>query len=62
MSIKKIQHSLNSVNNISAKVNNLEKSMYLKNLLNILYHENDVPVGHIFFEKSYLMYAEKMTF
>ena len=42
MSIKNIQDSLN-------KIDNLEKSLYLKNLLNILYHENDVPIGHMFF-------------
>ena len=51
MSIKNIQDSLNNVNSISARVDNLEKSMYLKNLLNILYHENDTQIGHYFLKK-----------
>ena len=59
MSIRDIQDSLNTVNNISSKI---EKSLYLKNLLNILYHENDVPIGHIFFEKTYTINAKKMIF
>ena len=62
MSIKNIQDSLNNVNSITSKIDNLEKSIYLKNLLNILYHENNVPVGHIFFEKSYTINAKKMVF
>ena len=59
MSIKNIQDSLNNVNSISARIDNLEKSLYLKNLLNILYHENDVQIGHIFFEKTYTINAKK---
>ena len=51
MSIKYIQDSLNTVNSITSRVDNLEKSLYLKNLLNILYHENDIQIGHVFFEK-----------
>ena len=52
MSIKNIQDSLNNVNSISTRVDSLEKSLYLKNLLNISLHENDVPIGHMFFEKN----------
>ena len=59
MSIKNIQDSLNTVNNISSKIDNLEKSLHLKNLLNILYHENDIQIGHMFFEKTYTINAKK---
>ena len=52
MSIKNIEDSLNTVNNISSRVDNFEKSMYLKNLLNILYHDNDTQVENIFFDKT----------
>ena len=62
MSIKDIQDSLNNVNSITSRVDNLEKSIYLKNLLNILYHENDVQIGHMFFEKIYSINAKKMIF
>ena len=62
MSIKNIQDSLNNVNSISTRVDSLEKSLYLKNLLNILYHENDVPIGHMFFEKTYTINAKRNDF
>ena len=62
MSIKNIQDSLNNVNSISARVDNFEKSMYLKNLLNILYHSHDVRISHMFFEKTYTINAKKMIF
>ena len=62
MSIKNIQDSLNNVNSIASKIGNLEKSIYLKNLLNILYHENDIQISHIFFEKTYTINAKKNDF
>ena len=62
LSIKNIQDSLNTVNNISSIIGNLEKSLYLENLLNILYHENDIQIGRIFFEKTYTINAKKMIF
>ena len=62
MSIKNIQDSLNSVNSITSRVDNLEKSLYLKNLLNILYHENDIQIRNIFFEKTYTINARKNDF
>ena len=62
MSIKNIQDSLTNVNSITSKIDNLEKSIYLKNLLNILYHENDIQISHIFFEKTYTINAKKMIF
>ena len=52
MFIKNIQDSLNSVNSITSR-------LYLKNLLNILYHENDIQIGHIFFEKTYTINDKK---
>ena len=62
MSIKNIQDSLNNVNSISTRVDNLEKSLYLKNLFNTLYHDNDIKVSHIFFEKTYTLNARKNDF
>ena len=62
MSIKNIQDSLDTVNSITSKIDNLEKSIYLKNLFNELYHENDVPIGHIFFDKTFLVNAKRNDF
>ena len=62
MSIKDIQDSLDNVKNIASKIDNLEKSIYLKNLLNILYHDVDVKISDIFFEKSYVINAKKTDF
>ena len=62
MSVKSIENSLNTVKNISARVDNLEKSLYLKNLYNILYHDNDIKVSHIFFEKTYVLNTKKNDF
>ena len=62
MSIKDIQDSLNTVNSITSKIDNLEKSIYLKNLLNILYFDEDLPIGHSFFEKSYTINAKRNDF
>ena len=62
MSIKDIQDSLNTVNSISTRVDSLEKSLYLKNLFNTLYHNNDIKVSHIFFDKTYTLNAKKNDF
>ena len=62
MSIKDIQDSLNSVNNFASKIDNLEKSLYLKNLFNELYHDNDIKVSHIFFDKTFLVNAKQNDF
>ena len=62
MSIKSIENSLNNVNSISTRIDNLEKSLYLKNLFNTLYHDNDIKVSDIFFEKTYVLNAKKNDF
>ena len=62
MSIKDIQDAIDNTKNITSKINNLEKSIYLKNLFNELYHENDVPIGHIFFDKTYTINAKRNDF
>ena len=62
MSIKDIKDSLNSVNNISNRVGKLENKLYLKNLYNDIYHENDVSIGHIFFDKTYAINAKRNDF
>ena len=62
MSIKDIKDSLNTVNNITSKIDNLEKSLYLKNLFNELYHEVDIKVSHIFYDKTFLLNAKRNDF
>ena len=62
MSIKDIQDSLDTVNSITTRVDNLEKSLYLKNLYNILYHDNDIKVSHIFYDKTFLLNARQNDF
>ena len=62
MSIKDIQDALDSVNSISTRVNNLEKSLYLKNLYNDIYHDNDVLITNIFFDKTYTIDAKRNDF
>ena len=62
MSIKNMQDSLNSVNNITSKIDNLEKSISLQNLFNELCHDNDISIEHIFFEKSYTINAKRNDF
>ena len=55
MSIKDIQDSLNTVNNFASK-------LYLKNLFNDIYHENDIQIGHIFFDKTYTINTKRNNF
>ena len=62
MSIKDIQNSLDNVNSISTRVDNLEKSLYLKNLYNDIYHDNDVSITNIFFDKTYTIDAKRNDF
>ena len=62
MSIKDIKDSLNSVNSISSKIDKLEKNIYLKNLFNELYHDSDIKVSHIFFDKTFLINAKRSDF
>ena len=62
MSIKDIQDSLNNINNFASKIDNLEKSLYLKNLYNILYRDNDIKVNHFFFDKTFILNIKKNDF
>ena len=62
MSIKDIQDSLDSINNFASKIDNLEKSIYLKNLYNILYRDNDIKVSHFFYDKTFLLNAKRNDF
>ena len=55
MSIKDIKDSLNSVNNFASK-------LFLKNLYNDIYHDNDVLITNIFFEKLYTINAKRNDF
>ena len=58
MSIKDIQDSLNSVKDISNRVGELENKLYLKNLFNELYHDVDIGVSHIFYDKTFILNAK----
>ena len=57
MSIKDIEDSLNNVKDIDLeqidtnkeKINNISTKLYLKNLYNDIYHNNDVIQSQIFF-------------
>ena len=62
MSIKDIRDSLNNGNNITSRIDKIEKNIYLKNLYNILYHDNDIKVSHIFFDKTFLLNAKRNDF
>ena len=73
MSIKDIQDSLNNVKNISndikqintnkEKINNIFTKLYLKNLYNDIYHNNDVnTITNIFFDKTYNLNAKQNDF
>ena len=62
MSIKDIKDSLNSINNISNRVGKLENKLYLKNLYNILYHDNDIKISHFFYDKSFLLKSKQNDF
>ena len=62
MSIKDIQDSLNAVNNFTSRIDEIEKNIYLKNLYNILYHDNDIKVSHIFYDKTFLLNAKRNDF
>ena len=73
MSIKDIQNSLDNVNSISndikqintnkEKINNISTKLYLKNLYNDIYHNNDVnTITNIFFDKTYNLNAKQNDF
>ena len=62
MSIKNIEDSLNTVNSITSKIDNLGKNIYLKNLYNILYRDNDIKVSHFFYDKTFLLNAKRNDF
>ena len=55
MSIKDIKDSL-------TKVNELENKLYLKNIFNDIYHDNDVLITNIFFDKTYTINAKQNDF
>ena len=71
MSIKDIRDSLDSVKNINLeqintnkeKINNISTKLYLKNLYNDIYHNNDVnTITNIFFDKTYNLNAKQNDF
>ena len=51
-----------SIKDIRDSLDNLEKSIYLKNLFNELYHKVDIKVSHIFFDKTFLVNAKRNDF
>ena len=62
MSIKDIKNSLDNVNNITDRVDKIGKGLFLKNLFNDIYHDNDVIITNIFFDKKYKLHAKRNNF
>ena len=62
LSIKDIKNSLDNVNNITDRVDKIKKNLYLKNLFNDIYHDNDVLITNIFFDKKYKLHAKRNNF
>ena len=62
LSIKDIKNSLDNVNNITDREDKIEKSLYLKNLFNDIYYDNDVIITNIFFDKKYKLHAKRNNF
>ena len=62
MSIKDIQDSLNAVNSMTSRIDKIENKLYLKNLYNDIYHDNDVSITNIFFDKIYTINAKRNDF
>ena len=62
LSIKDIKNSLDNVNDITDRVDKIAKNLYLKNLFNDIYHDNDVIITNIFFDKKYKLHAKRNNF
>ena len=62
LSIKDIKNSLDNVNNITDRVDKIGKGLFLKNLFNDIYHDNDVIITNIFFDKKYKLHAKRNNF
>ena len=62
MSIKDIQDRLNTVNSMTSRIDKIENKLYLKNLYNDIYHDNDVSITNIFFDKTYTINAKRNDF
>ena len=60
--LSKIGANTNDITNNLSKIESITKSIFMKNLLNILYYDVDVKISDIFFEKSYVINAKKTDF
>ena len=60
--LSKIGANTNDILNSLSKIESITKSIFMKNLLNILYYDVDVKISDIFFEKSYVINAKKTNF
>ena len=60
--LSKIGTNISDIANNLSEIESLKKSIYLKNLLNILYYDVDVKISDIFFEKTYVINAKKTDF
>ena len=61
-SVKKISNDIKQINTNKEKINNISTKLYLKNLYNDIYHDNDISIEHIFFDKTYTIDAKKNDF
>ena len=60
--LSKIGANTTDITNNLSKIGSITKSIFMKNLLNILYYDADVKISDIFFEKSYVINAKKTDF
>ena len=60
--LSKIGKNTTDISNNLSEIESIKKSIFMKNLLNILYYDVDVKVSDIFFEKTYLINAKKTDF
>ena len=60
--LDKIDKNTSDIANNLSKIESITKSIFMKNLLNILYYDVDVKISDMFFEKSYVINAKKTDF
>ena len=60
--LSKIGANTNEISSNLSEIESVKNSIFLKNLLNILYHDVDVKITNIFFENTYVINAKKTDF
>ena len=60
--LSKIGANTNEISSNLSEIESVKNSIFLKNLLNILYYDDDVNITDIFFENTYAINAKKTDF